>query len=95
MVVSAPKMVKTFWNGELTKARRCIVQVADSGFFPEYWAKHLVGQHVRAVEVIYGDETMYLYDEEGLGWFKVTQGFGSPHVPHGNLIIEGITSYYD
>lgn len=80
-------MSNTQWNGEPCTARRVTAIVADDGFFPMYWARHLVGTRRKAVEVEYGGETFYLDDEDGSGWNKVTHG-GSPHWAHSSLTIE-------
>jgi hypothetical protein len=55
---------KTYWNGEPCEARRVTVIVADDERFPAYWARDLVGQRRRAVEVVYAGSTFYLDDEE-------------------------------
>jgi len=84
----------TRWNGERCIAKRCLVEVADTNAFPQYWARYLVGQLVRAVEVNYNNHISYLYDEDGKGWYKVSNG-GGPRLPHANLIIERVVEYYD
>jgi hypothetical protein len=33
----------TYWNGELARATRVYVRVADHGTYPHYWAHDLVG----------------------------------------------------
>jgi len=81
---------QTFWNGEPAKARKVWVVVADNGVFPHYWARALVGQEVEAVEVVYGGETFYLYDEDNSGWFKVTRGKGSPGWGSKSLIVSNV-----
>lgn len=78
----------TYWNGEPCEARRVSVVVADSGQFPLYWAREFVGQRRDAVEVVYGEQTFYLDDGAGDGWWKVTDGHGSPRWSHGSLEIE-------
>lgn len=54
----------TYWNGEPCSARKVTVVVADSGKFPSYWAKELVGTRRDAVEVTYYSRTFYLDDAE-------------------------------
>jgi hypothetical protein len=84
----------TYWNGEPCEARQVTVVVADSGAFPFYWAREYVGQRRDAVEVVYADSTFYLDDDEhddrpkGDGWWKVTEGHGSPRCGHRSLQIE-------
>ena len=81
-------MNKTYWNGELAKASKVIVTVADKGAFKNPWFSGLVGQQRKAVEVVYGNSCFYLDDEDGNGWYKVTEGKGSPHLGHSQLEID-------
>ena len=53
----------TFWNGEPAECRIVRVIVADSGRFPHYGARDLVGQEREAVEVKYGGRVFYLDNE--------------------------------
>lgn len=76
-----------YWNGEPADVARVLVRVADSGRFPQYWAREFVGQVRAAVRVRYGGRTAYLDDEDGRGWRKVTEGRGSPSWPHRDLEI--------
>jgi hypothetical protein len=75
------------WNGEPCQARRVTAVVADSIFFPLYWAREFVGTRRKAVEVTYGGRTFYLDDEDGSGWAKVTAG-GSPAHSHRGLNVD-------
>ena len=78
---------KTYWQGESCKAKRVTAVLADSKEFPLFWGRseNLVGQRVDAVEVIYATEKFYLYDGDGSGWAKVTNGFGSPSWGHKSM----------
>ncbi|MBE4790986.1 hypothetical protein [Streptomyces caniscabiei] len=78
---------ETRWNGEPCLARRVTAIVADSTFFPQYWARDLVGTHRKAVEVTYGGSTFFLDDEDGSAWAKVTSG-GSPAHGHRDLVVD-------
>lgn len=80
-------MSKTQWNGEPCAALRVTATVADSGIFPQYWAREFVGTRRKAVRVEYGGNTFYLDDEDGSGWNKVTHG-GSPNWGHRDLIVD-------
>ena len=82
-----PAATPTYWNGEPADCARVYVRVADSGRFPDYWARQYVGQVRAAVRVRYGGWTSYLDNEDGDGWRKVTEGRGSPRWPHRNLEI--------
>jgi hypothetical protein len=77
-------MIYTRWNGEHAPAFRGTAVVADSGFFPQYWAREFVGQRRAVVMVRYGGSVFYLDDEDGSGWDKVTNG-GGPRSPHRSL----------
>lgn len=77
----------TQWNGQPCTATRVTAVVADSGQFPGYWARDLVGTVRKAVRVEYGGETFYLDDEDSSGWHKVTHG-GGPGSAHRSLEVE-------
>lgn len=95
---------QTYWNGEPCRARRVMVLVADAPQFPQYWARSLVGQSREAVEVrpmtplnapALGanpdqGEVFYLDDHDGSGWTKVTDGRGSPGLPHRSLAVKSV-----
>lgn len=53
----------TFWNGEVCKAERAIVVVADATEHPHYWAKRFVGNERRVVLVNYRGSTFAIDDE--------------------------------
>ncbi|TFI42075.1 hypothetical protein E4P29_18675 [Rhodococcus sp. 1R11] len=82
--------VKTYWNGQETPAVRGTAVVADSGRFPRYWAReeNLVGERIEVVLVDYAGDISYLDNRTGFGWYKVTEGHGSPAVGHKNLSIK-------
>lgn len=79
-------MSTTYWNGEPTRAVAGTAEVADTSF-PKYWARELVGQRIPVVQLDYFSEPMYLDDQDGSGWRKVTEGRGSPRLGHRNLAI--------
>lgn len=80
----------TFWNGEPTPCTRGTAIIADDGRFPDYWARGegVIGLRMPVVRVDYGEHTSYLYDVDGEGWAKVTEGHGGPRWPHRNVAIE-------
>ena len=82
-------MTTGYWNGLPTPVRKVtgVVREWTDGDPPQAWWKPIVGQRVRAVEVVldgvnYGGGIAYLYDEDGSGWRKVTEGHGSPRYGH-------------
>jgi hypothetical protein len=81
--------MKTEWNYEPCSATRVLVIVDDAPEFPSYWARDLIGKERFAVEVIYNGQTFYIDDEDGSGWFKVTNG-GGPEYRHGNLRVKHV-----
>lgn len=76
--------MKTYWNGEPCEASCVDVKVGPSDR-PTWWCAKLEGQTRKAVRVSYGKETFYLDNEDGSGWKKVTEGFGSPQWGHASL----------
>ena len=66
-----------YWNGEPAACRRVTVIVGES-LVDTWWCAPLAGQRRAAVEVIYGGRKFFLDNEDGSGWFKVTDGRGSP-----------------
>ena len=83
------KLPEAWWNGEPAEARivRVIVGKAER---PTYWYADLEGTEREAVEVKQHGQTIYLDNEDGSGWDKVTVGRGSPQWGHSNLAIERI-----
>lgn len=77
-------MTETFWNGLPTPAVQVRVIVDRA---PQYtwWCADLAGTERAAVRVGEGDNAFYLDNEDGLGWWKVTEGRGSPRVGHRSL----------
>jgi hypothetical protein len=87
----------TYWNGEPCQAQKCEVEVADALQFKNYWARPLIGQRIKAVEVSVPDpdmEPFYLDNEDGEGWIKVTEGKGMWTYPHKTIeIVEETVEY--
>lgn len=81
-----PTGEKTYWNGEVLNppALKIYGTVVDDETFPDAWwrGQGLVGKRIKAVAVLYGGNEFHLYDEDGSGWHKVTEGHGSPRVGH-------------
>lgn len=73
-----------YWNGEPAECRRLFVKVGPSPV-STWWCAPLVGYRRAAVEVVYGDQRFFLDNEDGSGWFKVTEGRGSPRWSHRSL----------
>lgn len=82
----------TYWNGLPTPARKITgtVREWEPGDPPQAWWRPLVGQRVEAVEVVldgvnHGGGIATLYDGDGSGWRKVTEGHGGPRWPHADV----------
>lgn len=83
---------RTWWNGEPCYARRGTVVVAPATQHHGYWAKDLIGSRVRVVSVIYdGQMPLYIFDDRGQGWMKVTDGRGSPRFGHATVYADDAT----
>jgi hypothetical protein len=83
-----------FWNGLATEIERGTAEVADSTFFPAYWARTegLVGRRIEVVRVVldgvnFGGGTTYLDDREGQGYEKVYSAGGGPRMSHKDVTI--------
>lgn len=86
----------TFWNGERCVAAKGTAVVVDSGQFPEYWARHLVGVRIPVVLVTYAKQGQFVLDNRGgHGWRKITDGRGSPRCPHRNVDIDQSTFRFE
>lgn len=76
----------TYWNGEVLDppALKVWGTVVDQPDFPDLWYRKedLIGTRVKAVAVLYNGASFYLYDQDGQGWHKVTEGHGSPRWGH-------------
>jgi len=78
-------MTETYWNG-LPMPAEPVRVVVDTSPVSTWWCAALAGTERAAVRVGEpGGEVMYLDDEDGSGWWKVTEGRGSPRVPHRSL----------
>jgi hypothetical protein len=82
--VGRPRTEKTFWNGEPCEARKVRV-IVGKAISPTWWCASLEGSEREAVEVRYGGQTFYLDNFNENGWWKVTQGKGSPQCGHSSL----------
>lgn len=89
-----PSGPPTYWNGEVLDppALKIWGTVVDAPEFPDLWyrGEGLVGKRIKAVAVFYNGEEFHLYDEDGSGWHKVTEGHGSPRVGHRNVGLRDI-----
>jgi len=78
-------MTETYWNGLPTPAERVRV-VVDRSPLHTWWCADLAGTERAAVRVGYpGPDAMYLDDEDGFGWWKVTEARGLPSAAHRSL----------
>jgi hypothetical protein len=77
-------MTETYWNGLPTPAERVRV-VVDTSPVDTWWCADLAGTERAAVRVGRPGEVMYIDDENGRGWWKVTEGRGSPREAHWSL----------
>ena len=80
------------WNYEPVKARYVTGIVLPSPQFPLFWGRHLVGQRVHAVAVMGYDKEFYIYDDDGLGTFKVMHG-GGPDCGHKSLELSDVVEF--
>jgi hypothetical protein len=80
------------WNGEPCTGRRLEVIVPEwrEGDPPHAWWKPYQGDTRKAVLVEYYDQRHLLDDEDGSGWFKVTEGHGSPRWGHRDLPLRSV-----
>lgn len=74
----------TYWNGEPANCRRVIVRVGTVEK-PTWWCAGMEGTEREAVEVNYYSQTLYLDNEDGSAWLKVTKGGGGPEWGHKSL----------
>lgn len=81
---------QTFWNGQPCAARKVVAVVGES-MKSTYWHNGMEGTSRKAVEVVYADQApFYLDNEDGSGWYKVTEGKGSPSVGHKSLPVTNV-----
>lgn len=77
-------LLEGYWNGEVAKYKRVLVEVGKSPR-DTWWCAGLEGKEIEAVEVHYSGEVFYLADDDMSGTYKVTKGMGSPQVGHKGL----------
>ena len=84
-------MSDTYWNGQPCRAEKVLVRVAKSPkniWWYTWWCSGLEGTIRKAVAVYYFDDRVVshlLDNEDGSGWAKVTEGYGSSNWPHRGL----------
>lgn len=86
-----------YWNGLPTKIRKVTGVVKDWDKEidpPRAWWRYICGETVDAVEVVLDDVNhrgghIFLYEDaesnHPSGWYKVTEGRGSPRVGHSEV----------
>lgn len=74
---SAFKPVPTIYNHIPVVAKRCMIRVANSVAYPKF-LQSIVGTARQAVEIIVDNKKVYLDNENGEGWIKLTQEASCP-----------------
>lgn len=77
-----------FWNGEPCKfyaIRYLIQEVLNS---PYHWQNKYIGTYRQIIRVEYGEQFFYIDNEHGSGYYKLTEGEGSPQYPHNSIDLQ-------
>ena len=85
-------MSRGYWNGLATEVTRGSGVVAPHSHFPYHSGETLIGKRIKVVRVVLdginlGGGTVYLDNQNGSGWAKVTDGRGYPAFGHWDLSI--------
>jgi hypothetical protein len=83
-------LIPTTWDYRPCEARKCFAVVADNKMYPNYWARRHIGKVRQVVEVDTPDGKIYLDNEDGSGWMKVTS---SPCAGYRELLVSSIVQY--
>jgi hypothetical protein len=81
-------MKRTYWNGLPCPAVRGKGVVAHNLRNSKAWYDDLVGMTQRLVRVYAPGGVRHIWDGDGSGWYKVTEGRGSPNVGHTDIEVE-------
>ena len=74
-----------YWNGEKALFQACIVRLLQDDEKPLWWQNAYVGQEIQAIEISYSGSTWRISNMNGTGYYKVTEGQGSPQCGHASL----------
>ena len=86
---------KGYWNGEPALFSACKVILKECELTPLHWQNAFVGKERECIEVIYNNESFLIDNENGTGFYKVTQGMGSPNVGHSSIADHVMLDYID
>lgn len=95
----------TWWDGLPAQARRCVVRVLDPGRRP-VWYVELIGRERPAIEVVVpvgvspmaagsAGQRLYIDDDRGWGWRKVTLMRGARGVVCGIYHRVEVVDYFE
>lgn len=73
--------MKGYWNGESCDFEPVKYTVTQSETHT-WWNNRFVGQRRQAIQITYQNQTWLIDNEHGDGYYKVTDGQGSPRVGH-------------
>jgi hypothetical protein len=78
-------MLKGYWNGEPTATFEGVNYRVEKAETPTWWQNRVVGTIRQGILITYAGETWLIDNEHGDGYFKVTEGMGSPRCGHKSL----------
>jgi hypothetical protein len=86
-------MAQTYWNFMPEHAVKGTALVSATQSVPKFWGVDLIGSRIPVVWLPRLE--IYLDNRDGSGWWKVTEGFGSPSLKHKQLDILPDSMIYD
>lgn len=75
-------MQNGFWEGEPTAKFVGVTYEVSEPEKPTWWTKSHVGKRRQGIQITYEGSTWIIDNEHGDGYFKVTEGMGSPWCSH-------------
>lgn len=91
-IVRVPAKVVPLWDFHPCHAKRCVVIVQDDPTYPNYWARPYVGKARQAVEVISHGQRLYIDNEDGTGWIRVTE---NPNYNFREFKVQAVVGYLE
>jgi len=76
--------IKGYWNGESATIKGVVYEVTEPER-PTWWQAMHVGKQRQGLQISYSGSVWIIDNEHGDGFFKVTQGMGSPRCGHKSI----------
>jgi len=77
--------MKGYWNGEPAEIKGLEYTVTEVAETPLHWQNAIVGTRRQGIEIEYLGEKWIIDNQNATGYFKTTEGQGSPQCGHASV----------